>query len=140
MLDEKLVAAYAATNYALLGEDEGLVLKIGRASPEFDAILDSRGVATAVIVTAYNPRSVVLTEAENQARHRALTDLLRERGHDFQIGEGRDPLGHWKAEVECVVYGLSLEIGLEIAHAFEQNAIVFIRRGGAPELHYPKLD
>jgi hypothetical protein len=140
MLDEKLIAAYTATDYALLGEDEGLVLKIGRAAPQFDAILDRRGVATAVIVTAYNPRSVVLSDAENRERHRALTDLLRECGLDFQLGEGRDPLGHWKAEIECVVYGLPLEAGLEIAQAFEQNAIVFIRRGAAPELHYPQLD
>jgi hypothetical protein len=140
MLDEKLVAAYAATDYALLGEGEGVVLNIGRAAPEFDAILDRHGAGTAVIVTAYNPRSAVLSDAENQARHRALTDLLRERGLVFQLGEGRDPDGHWKAELECVVYGLSLEAGLAIARAFEQNAIVFIRRGSAPELHYPTLD
>jgi hypothetical protein len=140
MLDERLIAAYTATDYVLHGENADLVLNIGRASPQFDAILDRRGADTAVIVTAYNPRSVVLSDAENQARHQALMEVLRQRGLDFEIGEGRDPGGHWKAEIECVAYGISLEAGLELARSFDQNAIVFIRRGAAPELHYPKLD
>ncbi|HEY4165088.1 MAG TPA: DUF3293 domain-containing protein [Dongiaceae bacterium] len=140
MLDERLIAAYTATDYVLHGEDGELILNIGRASPQFDAIFDRRGADTAVIVTAYNPRSVVLSDAENQARHQALMEVLRQRDLDFEIGEGRDPSGHWKAEIECVVYGISLETGLELAQRFDQNAIVFIRRGAAPELHYPKLD
>ena len=53
------------------------------------------------------------------------------------VREGRDPTGHWKAELECVVFGISAEAGLEIARRFEQNAIVFVTRGGVPELLYP---
>jgi hypothetical protein len=140
MLNDQLIAAYAATDFILHGEDAGLVLNIGRVSPEFDAVLDRRGVGTAVVVTAYNPRSVVLPDAENQARHRALLDLLGLRGLDFQIGEGRDPTGDWKSEIECVVYGISLEVGLDLARAFDQYAIVFLQRGVAPELRYPTLD
>ena len=54
------------------------------------------------------------------------------------LGEGRDPTGQWKAELECVVFGIPLEAGLAIARRFEQNAIVFVRRGEAPDLAYPE--
>jgi len=138
MPDETLIAAYRATDYVLFVADDGEVtLNIGRRSPEFDAVLRARGADSAVVVTAYNPRSVVLPEAENRARHRELARLIESRGYDYAIGEGRDPTGHWTAEVECVVFGIAVEAGLELARAFDQNAIVFVTRGGVPELVYP---
>jgi hypothetical protein len=135
MLDQALVAAYRRTDYVLFeaGGDE-IVLNIGHASPAFDRVLERHGAETAVIVTAYNPRSVVLPDAENHARHVRLTGLLQSRHLDFALGEGRDPTGHWQAEIECIVFGIPVEAGLELAAAFDQNAIVFVRRGGEPEL------
>jgi hypothetical protein len=64
--------------------------------------------------------------------------LLEAGGYDYALGEGRDPTGHWKAELECVVFGIPVEAALEIARRFEQNAIVFVARGGLPELVYPE--
>jgi hypothetical protein len=141
MLTAALIDAYTATDFVLFDTGDGeLVVNVGQRSAEFDRVLASRGAETAVIVTAYNPRSVVLPDAENRARHQRLTAMLEARGHDYALGEGRDPTGHWKPELECVVFGISVEVGLEIARAFDQNAIVFIRRGDAPELAYPKFD
>jgi hypothetical protein len=139
MLDERLIAAYRATDYVLFVDDgHDVTLNIGQHNREFDRALDRRHATTAVVVTAYNPRSVVLSDAENRARHAALTALLDANGHDYALGEGRDPTGAWKAELECVVFGVSVETGLEIARRFEQNAIVFVARGGVPELVYPE--
>jgi hypothetical protein len=144
MLDERLIEAYRATDYVLFVGYDGpspsrrdVTLNIGRRNPDFDAVLDRRGATTAVVVTAYNPRSVVLPEAENRARHAQLTADLEARGCDYALGEGRDPTGAWKAELECVVFGIPVELGLEIARAYDQNAIVFVTRGGVPELVYP---
>lgn len=139
MLDERLIAAYRATDYVLfVGDGHDLTLNIGRHNRDFDRELDRRNAVTAVVVTAYNPRSAVLSEAENRARHAALTASLDAEGCDYALGEGRDPTGQWKAELECVVFGIPLEAGLAIARRFEQNAIVFVRRGEAPELAYPE--
>jgi hypothetical protein len=138
MLDEALIAAYRATDYVLfLGDGNDVTLNIGRSNNTFDHVLDARKAESAVVVTAYNPRSVVLSDAENRARHASLTALLDARGCDYALGEGRDPSGNWQAELECVVFGISVEMGLEIARAFEQNAIVFVEKGGVPELVYP---
>jgi hypothetical protein len=108
------------------------------ASPRIDVLLDRHGATCAVIVTAFNPRSRVLPPAANAARHRALVRLLEERGVAFLYGEGRDPGGRWVAETECIVFGISLGEGLEIARRFEQNAVVFIERGRAPRLEFPE--
>ncbi|HVZ14189.1 MAG TPA: DUF3293 domain-containing protein [Bauldia sp.] len=140
MLTDALIAAYRATDFVLFDTGDGeVVVNVGRRSAGFDRVLAARRAATAVIVTAYNPRSVVLPEAENRTRHAALTALLDRRGYDYALGEGRDPAGHWKAELECVVFGIPVEAGLDLARAFDQNAIVFVRRGEAPELVYPDL-
>jgi hypothetical protein len=140
MLDERLIEAYRATDYVLfVGDGPDVTLKIGARNRQFDRVLERRKAETAVVVTAYNPRSVVLAESENAARHAALTALLDASGYDYALGEGRDPTGHWKPELECVVFGIPLEAGLEIARRFDQNAIVFVRRGEAPELAYPAL-
>ena len=141
MLDERLIAAYRATDYVLfVGDGDDVTLNIGRHNPDFDRVLDRRKATTAVVVTAYNPRSNVLSDAENRSRHAALTAMLDAAGHDYALGEGRDPTGAWKAELECVVFGIPGEAGLEIARRFAQNAIVFVTRGGVPELVYPELD
>ena len=76
MLNAALIAAYRATDYVLFDPDGDVVLNIGRANPAFDRMLDRRAATSAVVVTAYNPHSVVLSEAENRARHAELTALL----------------------------------------------------------------
>jgi hypothetical protein len=141
MLDDALIAAYRATDYVLLRNERGseaeVTLKIGTPNPAFDRILAARGATTAAIVTACNPRSVVLPDAENRTRHAQLVAILEARGFDYTIGEGRDPNGLWPAEVGCVVFGIAVETGLALARAFDQNAIVFVAAGRAPELAYP---
>ncbi|HVT53592.1 MAG TPA: DUF3293 domain-containing protein [Dongiaceae bacterium] len=139
MLTNALIEAYRATDYVLFAAEGDITVNIGRRSAAFDAVLARRGVETAVIVTAYNPRSIVLAEAENRARHAELVALIEARGYGYALGEGRDPTGHWKAELECVVFGIAAEAGIDLARAFDQNAIVFIRRGQAPDLLYPDL-
>lgn len=138
MLDQALIAAYRATNYVLFVADgREITLNIGVPNPDFDRVLDRHKASTAVVVTAYNPRSVVLPESENRKRHAELTGLLEARGCAYALGEGRDPTGQWRPELECVVFGVAVETGLELARRFEQNAIVFVKRGRAPELVYP---
>lgn len=134
----ELLSAYAATDFVVFDGDEEWVLKVGVASPRLDALLDRHDVTCATIVTAFNPRSRVLTPDVNMTRHRLLVELLEERGLPFLYGEGRDPSGEWIAETECIVFGISLAEGLDLARRFEQNAVVYIERGRAPRLEFPE--
>lgn len=134
----ELLSAYQATDFVVFDRDEEWVLKVGVPSPRIDALLDRHSAATATIVTAFNPRSRVLAPAENAARHQSMVLVLQERGLPFLYGEGRDPSGGWIAETECIVFGISLTEGLELARRFDQNAVVFIERGKAPRLEFPE--
>ena len=134
----ELLSAYEATDFVVFDGGGQWTLKVDVPSPRMDALLDRHGATTAVVVTAFNPRSRVLAPEENAARHRALVRLLEERGLPFFYGEGRDPSGHWIPETECIVFGISLADGLELASRFDQNAVVFIERGHAPRLEFPE--
>ena len=133
-----LLAAYTATDFVVFDGEEQWALHVGIASPRVDALLDRHDAPCATVATAFNPRSRVLPPAANAARHRSLVRLLEERGLAFLLGEGRDPTGRWTPETECIVFGISLAEGLEIARRFEQNAVVFIERGKAPRLEFPE--
>ena len=134
----ELLSAYEATDFVVFDGGGEWTLNVGAPSPHMDALLDRHGATTAIVVTAFNPRSRVLGPEENVARHRALVRLLEERGLPFLYGEGRDPNGHWIPETECIVFGISLTDGLDLACRFDQNAVVFIERGRAARLEFPE--
>jgi putative PIN family toxin of toxin-antitoxin system len=49
-------------------------------------------------------------------------------------GEGRDPEGRWVAEPSLLVLGIAREEAQALGRQLEQNAIVFVEKGRAPEL------
>ncbi|MGE3291896.1 MAG: DUF3293 domain-containing protein [Geminicoccaceae bacterium] len=81
-----------------------------------------------MFVTGWNPRSVPTAHALNLLAHRRLERELHARNVRFlpHRGVGSDP--SWREEG---VFALDLPVaeGLELALAFEQNAIVAVRIG-----------
>lgn len=129
-LDPELIAAYETAEYAVAGR----VLRVGERSAALDALLEAQGVQGAAFLTAANPRSVRLPARENAARMHALEAAVREGGHAYLHGEGRDPQGKWLAEPSLLVLGMSRAQAEALGRAFGQNAILFIERGSPAEL------
>lgn len=125
--------AYLAADYVVFGDPE-LVLRIGEPSAVLDALLEAEGAETACYVTAANPFGRRATDAENVLATTALLESQREAGYACFAGEGRDPLGEWPAEPSVLVVGISRVETDVLGRGYEQNAIVFVRKGGAPEL------
>lgn len=123
-----LIKSYERALYAL---DSGTVLRIGVHDAGFDRLLEAHGVATAAFVTAANPRSEARTPAENEAAMAALRASL---ALPWLPGAGRDPEGRWSAEPSLLVLGIARADAEALGRRLGQNAIVFIERGGAPEL------
>ena len=132
----ELHALYAATDFVVFDADGEWVIKVGKVSPRIDAMLDRFKATSASVISAWNPRSILLSPAENAARHAELIALLKSRGLAYLLGEGRDTTGDWIPEAECIVLGTGLDEGLDLARSFDQNAIVFLERGKAPYLAY----
>ncbi|MGH8720503.1 MAG: DUF3293 domain-containing protein, partial [Burkholderiales bacterium] len=49
-------------------------------------------------------------------------------------GEGRDPQQEWPAEPSVLVVGIARAEAEVLGRGYEQNAIVFVEKGKAPEL------
>lgn len=132
-LSAELIESYKNADYVVFG-DPGFVLRIGEPSPLLDDILDAAGATTAAFITGANPGSAKKSAADNGAATATLVDLLSAAGYPHFPGEGRDPEGRWPAEPSVLVIGIYRENAKALGHLFGQSAIVFVEKGGAPEL------
>lgn len=128
-----LIAAYLAADYVVFGEPE-LVLRIGEPSAALDALLEAEGAQTAAYVTAANPHGRLAGQTENVLAATALLEAQREAGYACYAGEGRDPQQEWPAEPSVLVVGIARAEAEVLGRGYEQNAIVFLEKGKAPEL------
>ena len=127
-LTPQLVAAYRGADYAVHG---GPVLHVGEPNPALQALMQSHGVQTAAFLTGANPRGAPRSHAANEAAMAELRALL---SWPLLEGEGRDPGGGWVPEPSFLVLGIARAEAEALGRRFEQNAIVFVPQGGAPEL------
>ena len=128
-----LIAAYLAADYVVFGEPE-LVLRIGEASDELDALLEADGADSAAFVTAANPHGRIAGTTENVLATTALLQAQREAGYACYAGEGRDPQQEWPAEPSVLVVGIPRREAEVLGRSYEQKAIVFVEKGRPPEL------
>ena len=103
----EIVEAYRAAIYEVDGP-EGLVrLRIDKRDSATDRLLVSAGASTAAFITAYNPASIALCEAENRAAHENLQGELLRGAVPYLPARGVDPRGLWPDEPGFLVLGLA---------------------------------
>jgi len=129
----ELIAAYGKALYVVLGKPE-LVLRIGEPNSDLDELLEAEGATTAAYITAANPRGEAMSAWKNEIANAALVQSQTEAGYRCFEGEGRDPQERWTPERSVLVVGISRAQAEAVGRAFEQNAIVFVEKGRAPEL------
>lgn len=130
-LTPQLIEAYQSALYAL---EEGPVLRIGEPNAALEHLLEVHGAATAAFVTAANPHGVARSHAENEAAMAALeAELGRQRRWPWLRGEGRDGTARWR-ETSVLLLGIGRDEAVALGRRLGQNALVFVERGGAPEL------
>jgi hypothetical protein len=114
--------------------DDELVMIIGKTSKELDALLFDSGVSSAAFLTAWNPRSEVLSPGENALLQAQLTTELSAAGLNFLPGEGRDPAGIWEPEQSLLLLGAKRAAAARLAMKYGQNAYVWLQLGEPAEL------
>ena len=117
-LSPDLIAPYENADYVVFGDPE-LVLKIGEPSRRLDALLEEEGASTAAFLTA--------------AALSKLDQVIAAAGYPWRAGEGREPDGSW-VEPSRLVIGIYRDHARTLGRIFGQNAIVFVEKGGAPEI------
>jgi|LakMenEpi03Aug12_release.lakeMendotaPanAssembly.Ray.scaffolds.fasta_scaffold272044_3 hypothetical protein len=130
-----LDAAYRATSYLVAMPDGGrVVVRCGERSEPLERFLAEAGVDHWAFLTACNPRSTRLGDAENALRMTRLDAALRDRGREWLAGEGQGDAGDWPPEPSRLVLGIEEADAIAIGRLFEQNAIVAGSRGRAARL------
>ena len=137
-LPTELLESYLATRYTAATPGGEVVIRIGRRHPEVDALLAEAiaaargGAASWAYLTAWNPRSRRLSDAENRLRQAALIAKIGNR-HAYFEGEGIATDGIWR-EPSLLILGISRAEAVQLGRQFEQNAIVAGEHGGEAEL------
>jgi len=121
----ELVALYGRTHYGVVLPDaSSAAIRIGELAPA--AVCEWIGAdGFGVYLTACNPYSLPLTDAQNDERMARLRRRLREDGVRWLEGSAGIPGHHW-SEPSVLIAGVPLARSDALADGFEQNAAVVV--------------
>lgn len=128
-----MIGAYLATEYQIWSK-RPFVLRIGQQSDELAALYQEYAVSTAAVLTAWNPRSELRPNAENEIAQAELISEIDRLALRQWSGHGADPTGEWPPEQSSLVLGLDLGTAQLLAYRFGQNGIVWAGEDTVPTL------
>jgi len=110
-----------------------------RASLDGDIVSDPTSLPEVLtrpfsILTAYNPRSMLLPRKVNEGRHQVLRDLLILGCYRVEscVGYEEEPEGTWR-EPSWMVHDIQRDEAIAFGRVFRQNTILMCRNA-RPEL------
>lgn len=133
-MDQNLLRSYFATVYELPTE-AGLL----RVSMDGEIVHDVGALPQLLrqsfaVLTAYNPRSMLLPRRVNDGRHQVLRDLLILGCYRVEhcVGYDEEPEGVWR-EPGWLAHGIDRDEAIYFGRVFRQNTVVYCR-DARPEL------
>ena len=133
-MDQTLLRQYLATVYELPTASGPL-----RVSLDGDIVSDISTLPELLtkpfcILTAYNPRSMLLPRKVNETRHTVMRDLLILGCYRVEacVGYDDEPEGTWR-EPSWLVHDMERDEAIAFGRVFRQNSIIMCR-SGRPEL------
>lgn len=127
---DNLKEAYEGTKYMVY--DLPVVIEISKHYSELDALLRQHNATEWAFITAWNPYSKVLPDAENNLRHQQLVEWVKP--YPCWEGEGVGTDASWKPELSLLILGIPKNEAIAIGTKLEQNAIVYGRLNEPAEL------
>jgi len=134
MIDPVLVGTYRVTRFVVCAPEGEIVLRIGERTRGLDELMTKHGALSCAFITACNPGSVKLPDADNQVRRTELVGTVRKSGYVYFEGLGVGQDGPWSPEASILILGISRERARQLGTQFGQLAIVFVGRAQAVEL------
>jgi hypothetical protein len=127
-VDQNLLRSYFATVYELPTEAGILRVSIDGEMVKDEGALPELLRTQFALITAYNPRSMLLPRRVNEARQQVLRDLLVLGCYRVEhcVGYEDEPDGTWR-EPSWLVHGIEREEAIIFGRAFRQNTIVYCR-------------
>ena len=125
-MDQALLRSYLATIYELPTPSGALRVSLdGEIVQDMSALPDLLARRFALL-TAYNPRSMLLPRKVNEQRHHVLRDLLIIGGYRVEpaVGYEADADSVWR-EPAWLVHRMDRDEAVAFGRVFRQNTIVF---------------
>jgi Protein of unknown function (DUF3293) len=133
-MDQNLLRSYLATVYEFPTPNGPL-----RVSLDGDVVAGTSALPELLqrqfaVLTAYNPRSMLLPRKVNEQRHQVMRDMLVLGVYRVEacVGFEEDPEGTWR-EPSWLVHGMDRDEALAFGRVFRQNTVL-VCQNGRPEL------
>ena len=127
---------YLRTTYRVTGVTPPIDIRIGELSPALDALLEKHAARAWAFITAWNPGSKKLDDAENRRRQQQLEADVKQGGYVFYRGAGVPDEKDWQAEDSLLVLGVDRVEVVQLGKKYEQVAVVLGSRGRVAELFF----
>ncbi len=134
VIANNLIASYRGTNYQIGVSSDAIFLRIDQYSESLAKLLATSQQSCAVIISAYNPYSQLVSDEENLAAHESLRNCLSHHSCPMIESLNIDPANIWLAEKSFFVPGLDLNTAQSLGQQFNQNAMVWIGNDAIPRL------
>jgi hypothetical protein len=133
-MDATLLRSYLATVYELPTSTGPLRASLDGDIVQDPSLLPELLMKPFTILTAYNPRSMLLPRKVNESRHQVMRDLLVLGCYRVEacVGYEEEPEGTWR-EPSWLVHGMERDEALAFGRVFRQNTIL-VCRNARPEL------
>jgi len=128
-MSDALIEAYRTTRFVAYDSDREVVARVGEPVQEMDALLERLAARSGVFITAWNPRSVVLSPESNAAAAALLAARVATEGFRAlpHCGFSADPA--WRPEEGLFVLDIDFDYAVAMAADFGQNAIAAVLIG-----------
>ena len=133
-MSKDLISAYQNTDYIVQCRSETFLLKINLVSKELNSLYQKHNEKPAAFITAFNPRSQIVSSESNTQAHAILCDISTFNNYTNYDGFGTDPTGEWEPEQSLLLIGVSFSDACQLGVDFQQNAILF-----AADIPIPRL-
>jgi len=124
-----LLEAYRTTRFVAYDGDGEVVATVGEPVREMDALLERLAARSGVFITAWNPRSVVLSPESNAAAAARLAGRVATEGFRALPHRGFSADPAWHPEEGLFVLDIDFDYAVAMAAEFGQNAIAAVSIG-----------
>lgn len=122
-IDQQLLKAYQETIYQVV--KPSISIEINVLNPILNAFLQENDAYSWAFITAWNPKSQLLSSKENKQKLEELVKMVKKAGYLYFPGKGIGKDQTWEPEQSLFILNITKAEAIRIGKYFDQNAIVF---------------
>ena len=117
------------------GTDIEVSFRIDQQNQEINKLIEMHGRKAACFITPCNPKGERIDDKENLRLMQELESIVQQKQLPYYFGQGGDSKGAW-IEKSLLIVGIDRAEADQLAHQYEQNAVVWFELGSTPTLRW----